>query len=188
MKPSPWLVNQLCIGSLALVSRAEKEVFIKPGPGLPSLESLGITPSQLYNMTREAAANRDHHRQDKRWQDRCTNGFDEGPRFGGSWGIQACGIYLERLGRSNCQVRGKAVFCSAHHPDDNSMPSEISGWSTAGGFTSSWCEDVAAAVTWAWACRKLYLDAICIAAQVAARGNGDLIVDVGGPCEEWCDQ
>lgn len=109
-----------------------------PGPGLPSLESLGLTSAELYAMP--TPASNDTFR----------------PLFQGGCGpsdaayapvndIIACYNYLRNLGTTRCSVGGPGLpvveMCRAGQ-------AKILAQSNTGNDESSYCSDVACGVLW----------------------------------------
>ncbi|KAF2132495.1 hypothetical protein P153DRAFT_308806 [Dothidotthia symphoricarpi CBS 119687] len=145
------------------IEAREEYPEVVPGPGLPSLESLGLTTAQLYEMpVPEKSALPSKVRR--------AGTCGPGSAYTNVNGIIACYNYLNGLGTANCAVPGKGVtnhMCS-------SGDAVITGQSLAGGGTSSYCRDVAAAVLWTInSCTRS--DQTCAGAQFAG-GNGDLSV------------
>jgi len=103
-----------------------------PGPGLPSLESIGLTSKMLYEMTSSKTSI--SKRIEKRYT--CQN-----------WGLvpvanaQACKNYLANIGGQECGISGdNAVFCT-------SGSAQIGGSNVGGGSSDQQiCGDVAITV------------------------------------------
>ncbi|KAL6703961.1 hypothetical protein ACN47E_008899 [Coniothyrium glycines] len=131
-----------------------------PGPGLPSLESLGLTSEALYAMGKPESS---------------PLGDDMStmvePRCGDSYGevnaAIACYNYLRNLGQTPCTVgQGlrSQIMCRAGNI-------RIEGFGIG---QSSWCEHVAHAVLWTIDhCTRNGYDT---AGYEAAYGNGNLLI------------
>ncbi|KAH8811185.1 hypothetical protein F5884DRAFT_876339 [Xylogone sp. PMI_703] len=133
-----------------------------PGPGLPSLASLGLTSEELYTMKpNETVVKR-------------APAFDPGcgpsdAAYTDVNDIIACFNYLNSLGHQNCAVpsgAGVVQMCRAGN-------GQILGQGLNGA-TSSWCSDVANAVL--WVINDCTRPDQSVAGFQAANGNGNLIV------------
>jgi hypothetical protein len=105
------LLNFVLLGALPLVA-AWSEVI--PGPGLPSLDSLGLTSEQLYRTLSTPAT---PSRIERRAVDFDSVCLDQGKTGAASEDVLACYNYLSLLKTTTCQVPGgngyKQVFCTA---------------------------------------------------------------------------
>lgn len=162
------------------------QIFIEPGPGLPSLESLGITPAELYAMTMEYSAELlASSKPVARFVDRCTTPSSHPHSQLAGWhNAVACGQYLDNLGTTPCVTsggQGGVVMCKA-----DGYPGEVSA--TVRGYSigdpsiprQSYCRDVASAVFWVVNhCPYHCYDNKCgIGGEAAAYGNGDLTAGI----------
>ncbi|KAK4129770.1 hypothetical protein N657DRAFT_640434 [Parathielavia appendiculata] len=207
----------LVLGALALPALAHPSpgikrdapnaIHITPGPGLPTLESLGLTPEQLYKMTVDYLAEDNGTPSGpgpglaKRWTDTCHTADYQGYgpdgrmiapdgrmlRPAGLQNLAACNIYLQRLDTTRCVVGpigGEATFMCTANSFAGEPPAYIAGWGlgSIGGYVSSYCRDVAAAVyRVGTACPYYCKSGKCgKSAVMAAQGNGDLIVEIAG--------
>lgn len=137
---------------------------VRPGPGLPSLESLGLTSEQLYNMPPPLTL-------DTKFSPffNPVCGPDD-KAYTSVKSLIACMNYLQNLRTQDCVVPSGRVsvrFCS-------SGDAHINGVSITGRSESSHCQDVAKGA--------LYVIDHCTrpdescAGAAAAFGNGNLIV------------
>ncbi|KAJ2980575.1 hypothetical protein NQ176_g2556 [Zarea fungicola] len=152
--------------SLAAAAPAAESKYpeVIPGPGLPSLESLGLTSEQLYTMPipKEFAAFKTSLNIDG------TCG-PEDSRYTDVNGIIACFHYLQNLGTTPCVAGENTRMCEAGD-------AVVIG-SSIGGGSSSYCSDVALGALWVIDhCTRP--DQSCAGYQ-AANGNGNLIVVTG---------
>ena len=184
--------------SSAATSGTLGEIFIKPGPGMPSLESVGLTPAKLYNITMNHA-----HASDGKLARRAPSYCFPSPRISGTpetgwcnfptsnlWNpggmnhIWACAAYLESLGTAMCSVSPAEDLhlCTAYglpEPEAN-----IWGWNRIypeywG--ASSYCEHVACAVYRVWLSCGDQGNAAIAHGFTVAYGNGDYYVEAAGP-------
>ncbi|KAF1935655.1 hypothetical protein EJ02DRAFT_415413 [Clathrospora elynae] len=137
----------LAIASFQAVSasptvQARKEAYpeVVPGLGLPSLESLGLTSAQLYEMPRPEPAGISI--ESAQFDSRC------GPSDGAYTnvnGVIACYNYLRNLGTTRCGVVGRGIpvteFC-------RSGDAHATGQSLTENDESSFCSDVAIGLLW----------------------------------------
>jgi len=158
-------------GTNANTTRKLIEVF--PGPGLPSLESLGLTSEQLNDPNFIYKSNAEmfnlqvtKFNVSSNFVPECNNNnapdsYD---------GAQACANYLWNLGKTMCVVPYPTiVMCSA------SDYSKIGGTCLiAGGSTQSYCSDVALGAQ--WVINNCWTGSGFIQGSQAANGNGNLIV------------
>jgi hypothetical protein len=94
-------------GTSAAPAPAAPEVI--PGPGLPSLESLGLTSSYLYNVLISIDTTHLLARADPR----CGDEYNYGPVDG----AVACFHYLQGLGQTGCGVpsgQRSVIMCSSN--------------------------------------------------------------------------
>ncbi|KAK0646974.1 hypothetical protein B0T16DRAFT_458845 [Cercophora newfieldiana] len=128
---------------------------IHPGPGLPSLEDLGLTVAQLFNNSLSA------RRMLKR--ERLTATADASPfapahvdkratvcrefstaKKVRAWAALGCQLYLESLGNTACSATtGCVQMCWAEYEGDSAI---ISGHSYTNGLSTSYCRHVARTV------------------------------------------
>lgn len=174
---------------------APDTLHFTPGPGLPTLEALGITPEQLYNMTLEHIAEIQQNnalspspsgRLDKRQRYPC---YSEGGSLpAGIQNIVMCNLYLQNLGTTQCRVGpvGTPTLMCSSNMFAGETGADVVGWArgSEGGYASSYCRDVAAAVYEVGTTCPLF----CIIKPkrcglggiFSAHGNGDLVVEVSG--------
>ncbi|RYP03773.1 hypothetical protein DL765_010396 [Monosporascus sp. GIB2] len=131
---------------------AEHEIFIQPGPGLPSQESLGLSPATLYNLTiaYDAEVARRGVLLEKR-DPMCH--YNMYMNVAGRNHANACAIYLHNLGTTPCSahswVGGDMLMCQA-----TGLPEPIAKvWGymvpmSPPQTVTSWCQHVAHAVWW----------------------------------------
>jgi len=134
---------------------------VVPGPGLPSLEELGLTSEQLYTTTPTINGRELFPRYTSVCETYTTADVDD---------TIACFNYLQAIGSNNCGVSGDNVqFCYSGN-------AQITGSNISGtGSASSACSDVAFAVQWVFTyCNQ---DGN-VGGSCAAYGNGNLIVGV----------
>jgi hypothetical protein len=157
---------------------------VLPGPGMPSLESLGITSADLFNTTfvdellapLRATAAEETSSISRRWTDQC----DRDPR-GPTGGVLACAAYLVALNTRDCTATNTVRRMCTSNADG--FTAIVEGISIKVGSTRSYCRDAAQGVYWvANRCTILHpAFGIHIAAGAAAAyGNGDLIMIVSG--------
>ncbi|KAJ8117452.1 hypothetical protein OPT61_g1358 [Boeremia exigua] len=147
------------VSSAPATSGARSEVpEVIPGPGLPSLASLGLTSEQLFALGKPESSEDD---QSLMAVTRC------GDQYGNVNNAIACYNYLRNLGRTDCRVpigQRSVIMCTA-----GDIRIESSGVGA-----SSWCEHVAMAVLYTVDhCTRPSQD---VAGYAPAYGNGDLIV------------
>ncbi|KFX86890.1 hypothetical protein V495_05253 [Pseudogymnoascus sp. VKM F-4514 (FW-929)] len=150
---------------------------VVPGPGLPSLQELGITSAELYKIGRPDSSADDSVKTssiEARFEPKC------GPSEAAYTNVNdviACYNYLKKLGTKKCSVPdnfGIAHFCTAGN-------AEVTGQSLKSKGTSSYCRDVATAVL--WSVDHCTRPDKSVAGFNAAGGNGDLIV--GSTNKSW---
>ena len=178
-----------------------KEPTVVPGPGFPSVASLGLTSANLFDNHFMAAyiANKTAHEHankrspspvvapalpgqglTKRSTDVCLHGFG-GVGYGTLSGIYACYNYLNALGTTGCGAgRDGVIMCQA---GGNGFMSYVSGSADRTDFAASYCRDVATAVAFginncAW-CPGGWPDCV-LQSEAAAYGNGDLAIATWG--------
>ncbi|KIJ64457.1 hypothetical protein HYDPIDRAFT_40205 [Hydnomerulius pinastri MD-312] len=146
----------------ALTSGVAAAVEVIPGPGLPSLESLGLTSEELFAKGPPATKRGEV---EKRYTNVCqtysTGSVDN---------VIACFNYLEALGTKACGVNGdNVIMCTAGD-------AEVSGSNISGGpSASSYCSDAALGVQWIFTyCNS----GGRVGGSAAANGNGFLIMSV----------
>ncbi|KAF1846668.1 uncharacterized protein K460DRAFT_417705 [Cucurbitaria berberidis CBS 394.84] len=163
------LASLQAVSATPIVEAREKYPDVIPGPGLPSLESLGLTTAKLYEMPRPEPPE-------------MTAMFD--PRCGPSeaaytsvGGVIACYQYLRNLGTTRCGVPGSGrvtEFC-------RSGDAHASGQSLTGRDESSYCSDVAIGLLWVIDhCTRADQS---VAGFAAPNGNGNFFV--GGTNIRW---
>jgi hypothetical protein len=120
----------------------ENEIFITPGPGLPSLESLGITPAQLYNMSVDFVASQaleaeSSKRSLAKRAPECQT-FD---RVAVDTNLAACILYLAQNGGQLCFTpsSGRSVFCTSSGAGGGA---QINGATFGGVSLSTFCSVV----------------------------------------------
>jgi len=178
---SSTVLTLLATSILSLVPVVScQELFIEPGPGLPSLESLGITPAQLYNLSVE------HGEQVRNSEpgggprlgrrDDCSN---DGTPAG--WNnANACAVYLNNLGTTNCGAPRDGVTMCIGSGAAGELAAHIIGYNVGPGNTaSSWCRDVSTAVTWVLQHCNFCGNGYCgVEGEAKAYGNGNLEITV----------
>ncbi|KAJ6785765.1 hypothetical protein PWT90_06610 [Aphanocladium album] len=140
---------------------------IIPGPGLPSLESLGLTSAELRAMPRPTSDHNEGARSlDKRWTNTCAISNAAYTNVDDLWG---CYNYLNSLGTTRCGINeGQENIRMCEHGD-----AHVSGSNPTRRAVSSYCSDVATAVRWVIDnCAR----GNTRAGDAAAWGNGDLII------------
>ncbi|KAM3566747.1 hypothetical protein ARSEF4850_000281 [Beauveria asiatica] len=137
---------------------------VVPGPGLPSLESLGLTSEQLYTME---PASSDMAAFAPMFTAVCAV---DSNAYASKSGLIACYNYLARLGSQDCTVPSdfrKVRYCFSGDAD-------VNGLSITGRSLTSTCASVAHAVR--WVTDRCTRDGNKAAGFEAAFGNGDIIV------------
>ncbi|KAF3040206.1 hypothetical protein E8E11_003157 [Didymella keratinophila] len=130
-----------------------------PGPGLPSLESLGLNSTYLYSLGKPENLN----------DGEMTIMADAtcGSNYGSVGNAIACYNYLNSLGERQCAVpdsQRSIIMCTAGDI-------HVEGYGIG---RSSWCKHVAQAVLWVIDhCTRPAQDT---AGYAPAYGNGDLII------------
>ncbi|KDR73885.1 hypothetical protein GALMADRAFT_71211 [Galerina marginata CBS 339.88] len=139
-----------------------------PGPGLPTLASLGLTSADLHKpiprATLATLTEVDPFMR-KRWNNECQ-----------TWGLTsyinavACYNYLNSLGSQDCGVDTNIIFCA--------VGSTYIGGSNVGGIphTSSACVDVATGAL--WILNNCNIAGALVQGDAAAYGNGNLVVSI----------
>jgi hypothetical protein len=171
------------------VAPSEAAIFITPGPGMPSQESLGLDPETLYNLTttfdveghlaklkmkRDPAEVALAHL-NKRFNPFCIQANPGGPN-----NILACGLYLYRLGTTQCSVPGGGDYltmCLAEGAGE--PPAEVMGASLRQPLgVSSYCMHVSEAVFWVYDnCPIFQVNGQWgVEGHAVAWGNGDFLV------------
>ncbi|EHK23198.1 uncharacterized protein TRIVIDRAFT_91410 [Trichoderma virens Gv29-8] len=187
------------IDKLNISTPISSEPTVYPGPGLPSLESLGLTSSNLFNdsfmktyladkatntattqpplLASKAYTPQGLHSLEKRFTNRCLNDTN-GVGYGTQAGLTACYNYLSSLGTTECAANSNGiVMCYA---TVNGFTSYVTGQPiNTTTYAASYCRDVATGMAWGilacvW-CPKGWSD--CVAESLsAAYGNGNLII------------
>ncbi|KAF9564236.1 hypothetical protein CPC08DRAFT_705406 [Agrocybe pediades] len=147
-------------------------VEIIPGPGVPSLQSLGLTSAEIFRMSAErsvTARNEVETSLTKRIATTCQNIAGHTVSAANA---AACVTFLRNLGTQPCGVSGdNIIFCQAG--DAAIWGSNVGGGPSG---ASSFCSDVAIGA-------QNILNACTMSnGQVegfaAANGNGDLVVSI----------
>lgn len=166
----------------------ETDVVIQPGPGLPSVESLGLTTAELIEQGRTLAQEAvslmndnynnntsSHSDLEKRLEPTCIyNGYASPEN------VYACAGYLHNLGTNLCLGGGDGVvLCDARGHGGRNGARVIGNTFTGKIMVSSWCSHVALAVFWMLDNCVDCVGPICgISAHAPAYGNGDFDVIV----------
>ncbi|KAM0666550.1 hypothetical protein ACQRIU_004405 [Beauveria bassiana] len=141
---------------------------VVPGPGLPSLESLGLTSEDLYKMEPASPDTEVNARASlaPMFNPVCAT---DSRAYTAVNNLNACERYLARIGLQDCTVPSnfKTVrYCFSGDAD-------VNGVSITGRSLTSTCASVAHAVRWITNnCRR----GTTAAGSEAAFGNGDIIV------------
>ena len=178
--------NEVAAASAAAAAAATPEYEFIPSPGMPSLESLGLSAADLFNKT---------------WVDEL---FKDTPNpvattsnngtFSASWvascdrdsrdlapvnAIRACAAYLWALNRQACVGKNHPVqFVKMREGNYHAV---VHGISVRSGPATSYCRDCASPVYWVADHCVAGCDPPCVAGgSEAAYGNGDLIMVVSG--------
>jgi hypothetical protein len=177
----------------ALPPNPNNEPLVIPGPGMPSLDSLGLTSANLFdenfmtsyfaNQTtkRSDGSERDIYggaRVEKRFPDQCINYKARAS----VQGAVACANYLQALGETSCTAPPEGITMCYSTAGSSGITSYVSGHSVESTPQTSWCKHVAEAVWWGRNhcvfCPEL---SDCIFSSLAAAyGNGDLIIATWG--------
>jgi hypothetical protein len=191
--------RQEAAAAAAAASTPEYE-FI-PGPGMPSLESLGLTVADLFNKTwvdslfkdtpnpfapnaataRALPATNNNNGQpgsvSRRWDDICDR---DGRDYGTVNAVRACAAYLWALNAQWCEAGNTAVEMVRMR--EGNYETYVHGISVRPGSSRSFCRDCSAGVYWvADSCVAGCDGDLCAAAgSAAAGGNGDLVLVVSG--------
>ncbi|KAF3490709.1 uncharacterized protein GIQ15_00226 [Arthroderma uncinatum] len=159
LSAAAFLANAATIPSTE--ERAVRKVI--PGPGMPSLESLGVTSEELYQQTTSTEAFKAMASLATQGQPSCLLG-----RYCTYEDALACHHYLARLGTQNCTV-GRTIVIMVTAGNCRFEAVNIGGNPS----TTSHCVDVAIGTSWMFAhCRVEN----SINGANAANGNGDLFV------------
>ncbi|KAM3482145.1 hypothetical protein MY5147_000264 [Beauveria neobassiana] len=152
----------------AVLAGTVKYPEVVPGPGLPSLESLGLTSEQLYTMEPASPDTEVNARASLAPMFTPICATDSGA-YTDVNNLMACERYLARIGANECTVPSgfrKVRYCFAGDAD-------VNGLSITGKSLTSTCASVAHALRWIINnCRR----ATKAAGSEAAFGNGDIIV------------
>ncbi|KAH8647883.1 hypothetical protein BX600DRAFT_518291 [Xylariales sp. PMI_506] len=159
-------ILMLAVGTYAVPTH-RSIISITPGPGLPSLESLGLTIEQINDpnfISKRAIEGAAALPVVPRFDPICNNGLAADSIAGG----QACVNYLYALGTTSCAITNyNGVFCVA------SDGSKVGG-SAIPGSAASFCSDVA--IGGQWVIDNCNEGNGYVEGSQAANGNGDLIV------------
>jgi hypothetical protein len=171
------------------------DFHITPGPGLPSLESVGLSNERLHIMAREEMANPGTHlvsramsgaesrSLSKRWDPFCVP-ESEAEQSCALW----CVLYLNSLGDTPCVAHESAfpLFCTCERA--GSIGAAIQAWPymTSKTTVSSACKDVALGAS--WICNNCpgrgHNDCgagfACLGGAGPAAGNGEMLVKIRG--------
>ncbi|OAA71187.1 hypothetical protein ISF_01738 [Cordyceps fumosorosea ARSEF 2679] len=167
------MAAHIILGLLSLTTAAapagattEQQPEVIPGPGMPSLQELGVTSAELYQQGLPKPAELSV----------LSANFNPicGPnesRYTNVNGLVACFHYLQKLGTQQCKVPSEhSVFCRAGDAVVLGQAANLHG-------ASSYCRDVATGLLYTIDhCTRP--DKSCAGAQ-AAGGNGNLIVVSG---------
>ncbi|CAA7266214.1 unnamed protein product [Cyclocybe aegerita] len=153
------------LGNVAALPTADNAVEVIPGPGLPSLVSLGLTSADLFKKVPEINSTV-APQLSKRFDDFCQN-----TNLVNRDNAIACYNYLNALGTTACGVDTNIDFCVAGD-------AHIGGSNIAGGHASSYCRDVATGAL--WIINNCNINNR-VEGAAAAYGNGNLIVSI----EPW---
>lgn len=142
MKLSSSITLTLFLTSVTAAPTASNAIQVIPGPGLPSLESLGITSSDLFNTNFKPITQSENRLSaNKLFKRQSSCQFDyQATRVNAI----ACRNYLIQTGTYTCSSGDSyATLCTAGD-------AEIVGWNyydIAGGVQTS-CSDAAVAASW----------------------------------------
>ncbi|KAF1841381.1 uncharacterized protein K460DRAFT_397621 [Cucurbitaria berberidis CBS 394.84] len=161
-------IPALVMGLVSLASAAPAAVEVRaevpeviPGPGMPSLQSLGLTSEYLYSLGKPDVPSDE---MSILVDPRCSN------NYGNVNNAIACYNYLRSLGQRQCGVpdsQRSIIMCSTGNV-------RIEGHGIG---ASSWCEHVAVGVLWTIDhCTRPQQDTSGFA---PAYGNGGLIIYTG---------
>ncbi|CCM03419.1 uncharacterized protein FIBRA_05550 [Fibroporia radiculosa] len=151
-----------------LTSTVVAVVEVIPGPGFPSLESLGLTSEELFAKGPLPALTSRITELQKRYDNVCqtwsTGSVDN---------VIACFNYLEALGTQACGVSGgpesSVIMCTAGD-------AEVSGVNISNEFSaSSYCSNAVLGVQWIFTYRN---NGGQVGGSAAANGNGNLVMSV----------
>ncbi|KAF9564235.1 hypothetical protein CPC08DRAFT_789407 [Agrocybe pediades] len=174
LKRSTLLLCATLAVQVSAAPAADATVEIIPGPGLPSLQSLGLTSADIFRMSAErsvTARNEVETSLTKRIDTTCQNIAGHTVSAANA---AACVTFLRNLGTQACGVNGdNVIFCQAG--DAAIGGSNVSGGPSA----SSFCSDVAIGA-------QNILNACTMSnGQVegfaAANGNSFLVVSIEPP-------
>ncbi|OBT56884.1 hypothetical protein VE04_01982 [Pseudogymnoascus sp. 24MN13] len=168
----------LAVGASATAAPAPVDGLI-PGPGFPSLESLGLTRKDLeamgrvaipesYNAHKIRGALLSGKRASAASIPTCENNYTL-PRNG----AQACVNYLAALGSKSCAVSGRFVQQMCTDNGASIMGANIKNLASV----ASSCSDVAIAAQWIY--DNCAIDTTNMNAGAHfAHGNGDLLISI----------
>ncbi len=172
-------------------SDAHADWEIRPGPGLPSLEAVGLSKEILYNMSLEEIANPGTHLKfraisriespllSKRFEPFCIPDIMPAEASCAAW----CILYLNNLGTTPCvATTGLPFFVQCQK--SGSTGATIYGWVAPGVYkesVSSACRDVARGISWVQNNPACYSSNkcgsfTCLGGVNAAYGNGEMAV------------
>jgi hypothetical protein len=180
--PGPGMPS---LESLGLTTADLPEYEIIPGPGMPSLESLGLTSADLFNKTfvdelLAPLAKRAHPEASA--LSRRFNNLCYEPPFGILEGIRGCAAYLWALGTQDCRAGNKHLLFRSNRIKN--YFTGVYGISVTPGVSFTTCRNSAEGVYWiANNCDHSGCDAgdLCYGAGAAASfGNGNLVMVATG--------
>lgn len=169
-------------GSPTAILHRDPNAEIIPGPGMPSLASLGLTTAELLNSTNTHASSL--LARASLLSPRQTTCYTSGD-MGVIRGIDGCAEYLARLGQQRCEAGSEPrEYCRQREFGIDSIVTAHSSHSSPGGFASVPCRD-AASVVFGVAQNCLSGceagNVVCYGAgEGPARANRDVIVVVTG--------
>lgn len=151
-----------------------------PGPGMPSLESVGLTKEALYNKTFVSELLAPVHAQiagkspltARQWTSQCQRNWGV---YGIVDSLNACAAYLYALGTQWCTVQNGQVwrFCTIPY---GRFTTVVEGVSIANTATTSFCQHVSTGPAWVAQNCVAGCEEHCGAAGSAhAWGNGYLV-------------
>ncbi|MCJ1482551.1 hypothetical protein MMC06_002717 [Schaereria dolodes] len=139
--PLAFLLLYTFTHAAAVPASAIHKVYpeVRPGPGLPSLASIGLTSAELYEMTPNLSGKPE--KRDKLFDPYCGGGNDATANVND---VIACFNYLQSIGGISCGIAGDG---NQHHMCEAGT-AIIAGVSVFGTFTETACMNVALGVQW----------------------------------------
>jgi len=168
-----------------LTARSTLTLEVIPGPGMPSLESVGLSNDMILDSyhanssTKRAAV----EARSALFVNECVYGCDQGSDVG----LYACNVYLIQLPAGTVcggVTENGITFCSANY---DGITTYVSGVAGAVGTQASLCTDVAIGAEWLYGCETCSSSNCPVGGEAAANGNGNLIVVVTGSQGGACD-